>query len=402
MFFWNDKLKIEKHCEEIERRLKEKHLRPMKEWTRELVYISDEYPGVWLEHAYDSVVLAQLYPECSQIEVNTMDAFMHYQKEDGQLPFVLSANGERLPSFRQLQEVVSFAKLCWIVYTHTQDEEFLLRAYRANCAWDAWLRKFRMTTNRGLVEMFVGFDTGHDNSARMTGMSCPYNNKPHDANVLPPEDDVTPILAVDINCTFYATQKALAKMSKELGFYDEVEVWEEKAKQVKAKLFEYCFDEGDYFFYDVDKHNRKRKYLSCTVFHLFSEGVLDKEEDRELIQKIYTRHIKNPNEFWTEYPFPSMAICDPSFEKSLPNNCWGYFSQALTALRCTLWMDEYGYGKDFDHICEKWVRALTEFYEEGKFGQELDPMDGKPSGGSEWYSSCMLFYVYAVRRLKIL
>ena len=44
----------------------------------------------------------------------------------------------------------------------------------------------------------------------------------------------------------------------------------------------------------------------------------------------------------------------------------------------------------------------TEFYEEGKFGQELDPMDGKPSGGSEWYSSCMLFYVYAVRRLKIL
>ena len=223
MFFWNDQLTIKKHCLEIERRLKEKHLRPMKEWTRELVYISDEYPGVWLEHAYDSVMLAKLYPECAEIEVNTMEAFLHYQKEDGQIPFVLSANGERLPSFRQLQEVVSFAKLCWMVYTHTKDQDFLLRAYRANCAWDTWLRRFRMTTNRGLVEMFVGFDTGHDNSARMTGMSCPYNNKPHDAKVMPPEDDVTPILAVDINCTFYATQKALALMARELGYSAEAE-----------------------------------------------------------------------------------------------------------------------------------------------------------------------------------
>ena len=63
-------------------------------------------------------------------------------------------------------------------------------------------------------------------------------------------------------------------------------------------------------------------------------------------------------------------------------------------------MDHYGKGKDFDEILEKWVAKWT-FGNEIMFGQELHPLTGKPSDSSEWYSSCMLVYIYAVRRLNL-
>jgi hypothetical protein len=135
---------------------------------------------------------------------------------------------------------------------------------------------------------------------------------------------------------------------------------------------------------------------------LFLEGVLDKNTDKEIIDRIYNEHIKNPNEFWTEYPFPSMAINDPSTKDHKNFNCWGYYTQGLIVLRCSIWMDKYGYSEDYNYILKKWVETWTLHYDDIKFAQEIDPITGEPTKSSEWYSSCMLAYVYAVRRLGLL
>ena len=90
-----------------------------------------------------------------------------------------------------------------------------------------------------------------------------------------------------------------------------------------------------------------------------------------------------------------------SFKKSLSGNSWGYYSQALTMLRCTRWMDFYGKNADFDEILEKWIRKWT-FGNKIMFGQELDPLTGENSDSSQWYSSGMLIYIYAVKRLGLL
>jgi len=129
------------------------------------------------------------------------------------------------------------------------------------------------------------------------------------------------------------------------------------------------------------------------------EGVLDKEEDKELIRELYERHISNPEEFNTPYPYPSMAINDPSCEGHKDFNCWGYYSQGLIALRATLWMDKYGLSSELDRLCEKWLEAWERSYDSFKLGQELDPISGEPTKSSEWYSSTMLFYLYAAERL---
>ena len=203
-----------------------------------------------------------------------------------------------------------------------------------------------------------------------------------------------------MNCNFYATLTSLSQMADELGLKAEAKEWARQARAVKEKLFEVCFDKDDCFFYDVDKNGNKRKYLSSTIFHLFMERVLDREEDAGLIAEIYRRHISNPNEFATPYPYPSMAINDPSRDRHKCNNSWGYMSMGLIALRSILWMREYGFEKEFDNLCEKFIEIWTNSFDEVKMAQEYDPVTGVPSKCSEWYSSTMLFYLYAVNKYK--
>lgn len=404
--------KILRLYDEVMDKIQNVHIACFKDMDKPLLLISEQYPGLWMEHIYDSVILAKLDSSYIYLAENAINLFVDSQRENGHMPFaVIDGNkrpglsGDERVRFGQIQECVSFFALALEVYEMNHDMGFLKKVYNAGKKWDKWLRTYRMTTNRGLIEMFVGYDTGHDNSGRLEGISCKENycvdGVPQDADKLPPDDGVTPILAVDMNCNFYGDEKALAKMAVILGKREEAILWEDSATEVKKKLFEYCYDKKDAFFYDVDRNGNKRKYKSSAIFHLFLEKVLDKEDkdDNLIINRIYNEHIKNPEEFWTSFPFPSMALNDASIEGHKDFNCWGYYTQGLIVLRCTRWMDYYGWGEDLNYICKKWLETWTEHYDEIKFGQEIDPITGVPTKSSEWYSSCMLNYIYSVRRL---
>lgn len=391
-------------CASVKRRLENIHIGCFTGMDKPLLLISTTYPGVWLEHVYDAVFYALQDASKLYLAENTIELFLSHQKPNGQLPYNVldkkrvACEGNAV-GYSQIQECVSFASLCWLVYGMNGSRAFLEKTYKACVEWVRWLKTYRMTTNRGLVEAFVGFDTGHDNSGRLSGFSHKglyvVDGVRQNASVLPVGDEVAPVVAVDMNCNFYATLTALSKMSEALELADEAKDWAKQAAEVKKKLFEVCFNEKDCFFYDVDKNGKQRKYLSSTVFHLFMEGVLDAKEDAALIEELYQRHISNPAEFATPYPYPSMAISDSSCENRCDRNCWGYYSQGLIALRATLWMEKYGFHREFERLCAKWVEAWTKHYNRIKMGQELDPLTGVPTAASEWYSSTMLFYLYA-------
>ena len=357
-----------------------------------------------------AVFYAQHYKEGLALAENTVRLFLSHQTEDGQFPCYIwnadktSAPPDQLIGYFQIQECVSFARLCFEVYELNRDRAFLAACYAACEKWDGWLRRNRMTTGRGLIEQFCGYDTGHDNSARTEGISCPGNyvkdGRHMNAAVLPPDDGITPILAVDMNCNFYGTQMALADMADALGCHEKADAWRKKADEVKKNLFLHCFDSANGFFYDADRNGNLRKCRSSTLFHLFLEGVLDAEADAELIAAIYRRYIGNVREFATPYPFPAVSVADPSWARENPEpNCWGYYSEGLIALRTTRWMDRYGFSADLDRLCAAWLGAWTRVYPDFCMGQELHPITGLPSASSEWYSSTMLFYLFAADRL---
>lgn len=378
---------IREHCEIAMDRIRRVHLRKLAGSEDNVVYISDTYPGVWLEHVLDGVAWAELSGQVGVAKAQA-DLFLRHQKADGQLPCLV---WESRVGYGMLQECVSFGSLCADVFRLTGDRDFLRRAYDGAAAWDGWLCRNRMR-GRGLIEMYCGFDSGHDRSGRLDGMKYPGSVGTGDAASLPEGCPVAPMAAPDLNAVFYGNRRALAEMAALLGREDEAGRWNEKADEVKRALLALCRGE-DGFFYDVDKEGRRRPCRSIAITNVFTEHLLERDE----VQDLYERFFRDPSRFGTPFPYPSVAADDPAFGKRYDGNCWGYYCQGLTMLRSLRWMSYYGLDDEMHRNMEIWLDAWTDA--EVPFGQELDPFTGAPSVSSPWYSSTMLFYLHAAREL---
>lgn len=376
------------------------HLRTLDEEHGQVFLISTQYPGVWLEHAFDALAYYQLVKTGMAKEVlrNQMLIFLDHQLPDGRLPFNVmdrklskSWTGMRPVNYNQIQECVSFGTLCLETCRILNDRDFLIKAYDKLCLWDEWLCKNRRTLGTELIELFCLFDTGHDNSARLEDIpvQCPDME-----GKIPVDALAIPMLAPDMNAVFYGDRCALREMAILLGRNEEARTWDAKACRVAETMMSLLYDPADQFFYDRDRNGRMRKFLSISISNVFTEHVLP----QELFDKIYDRHLRNPAEFWTPYPFPSLALSDPRAAHHTPANCWGYFSMALTGLRGMLWMDHYNRGADYDYILSKWLSAFAR-QPERCFSQEMDPVTGRLTECSPYYSTAMLLFMYAAKRL---
>ena len=359
--------------------------------------ISEAYNGLWLEHAYDAVVFSELFPEKSNISLNQINTFLDYQLENGHIPYSVRTDGVNVfPRYHQIQECISFVQVCLkAVKQNNCDKTEIKRIYDALCKWDNWYETYR-TNKNGLILTYCGFDTGHDNSSRLKDYGKYVHNFEPTGCALPEDSQVLPVISPDLNAVVYGNKMGLKEFAEILGLYEDSTIWEQKAVSLKQKLLKTCYDEKSDFFYDVDKNGEFIPIKSISVTSLFAHKVLDKNYAKEF----FVKYFKDKNYFGTDYPYPSVAVCDKAFKKNLNGNSWNYYSQGLTALRTTLWMEEYGFTKEFEYLLKKWVYALTT-HTEKNFPQELDPFTGIPSSASEYYSSSMLLYLYALKKFDL-
>ncbi|MBQ7039595.1 MAG: alpha-L-rhamnosidase [Clostridia bacterium] len=385
---WNKAKERYKLAEET---LFSKNVKELPEFEGNVVRISDCYPGIWMEHSYDPLVLATLYPEFSDVPKNQARIFFKHQREDGQLPaYFHYGTGTLNVGYRQIQECVSFGKICYEVYELTKDKKFLKESYAAFKKWDSWLCDARMTRGKGLIELFCEWDTGHDHALRLDGIphACTDNFGREHAEV-----DFLPMLSPDMNAVFYGDRMALYYMADALGKSDEAEIWRNKAKQVKEKMLELLYNKEDEFFYDLDKNDKHRKFKTIMITNVFQEHVLTQDE----FDVIYDRYFKSDKHFATPVPFPATSVSDPAWVQNRSGNSWNFYAEALVALRAERWMEHYGKQADYEKLLYKWVECYTE--SDLLFGQEFHPITGKPSDCSPNYSSALLFFIRAMRKL---
>ena len=254
--------KIRADYQTVMDRIRSIHIKPFPGLPEPLFLISNAYPGVWLEHVYDAIAWAELEPSMANVARAQVKLFLDNQKEDGQLPcYVLDSSNPSTKNYRhlfgygQIQECVSFTRLCLEASLLTKDEALLKESYEKCVKWDEWLVRNRMTLGRGLIEMFGVFDTGHDNSARFPGIpgGCPGGAAHCNPN---PE---LPLICPDMNAVFYGSRTALAEMADLLGRPEEAAAWREKAADVKRRLKEICYCKEDDFYYDADRFGNMRK-----------------------------------------------------------------------------------------------------------------------------------------------
>lgn len=349
------------------------------------------YNGIWLEHNQDCFFSCDIIPETAW---ESQDIFIRHQQPDGLIPYAF-----RFEPFKvcvaQLQMVWPFARCAMEVARKlNRPEADFARIYEAGCRFDQWLKQYRSRNQLGLVDMFCAYDTGHDNSRRVTDGGIP-NPCPGQWAGNMPDLPCMPVAAADLSATRYGALEALAELAEMLDRPAEAKNLKLEAEMLKAAIHRHLFDREDEFFYDLSG-GTFRKYRTEHITRLFLNRVVD----QELFDRIYLRYFENESEFASPYPFPSVSLSDPSFNAEHPHNCWGGNTQALTLLRLLLWMDHYRRGEDLTRIMRRYLQAVLKF--DNPFTQELHPLTGAPVGSNGNYTPALLFFREAYRRLNSL
>ena len=172
-----------------------------------VLLVGATYPGAWLEHNQDALLLARLVPEARDIAWATVEVFLKRQRDDGLMPFCIPKtyapdayfNADAL--YWQVQSVFPFVRCAVeIAQMAKRPDADFERIYEAGCRYDAWFRRFRDRAGTGLVEMFCEYDTGHDDSPRVTDGGLPHSC-PGDDAVNMPNLPCMPIQAADLSAT---------------------------------------------------------------------------------------------------------------------------------------------------------------------------------------------------------
>ena len=339
-----------------------------------LTSCGEDWGWTWLEiSALESLLYARYDPD---VALATHELFFDHQREDGLIPAVFNDKGrfqEGYVRYGQIQQCVPIARTSYELAKITSNEAFLQKAYAACERFDDWMVSCRQTRKTPVFEMFCEFDMGQDNSPRCSGNGIPRSCPDNDARNFV-ETAGFPLLAPDISAVVYGNRTALAKMAEDLGRSSEAAEWKEKALALRQAIIDTCYDPEDEFFYDVDTEGNFRKFRSTQIFSVCQEHV----PTQAMFEKLYHRYLRNPHEFWTPIPFPSMSIADPHYDWKAMTNNWGGGCWSLLMLRTLLWMDEYGKAKDHEHLMKTWVNINLTW---DHFHTKCNPWYGHPHTG---------------------
>ncbi|WP_267387994.1 alpha-L-rhamnosidase [Sphingomonas sp. GC_Shp_3] len=319
------------------------------------------YNGIWQECGpHEALVYRHWRPDVARASHLT---FFALQRADGQLP----ANNKLTETgFGQIQMVVPIAATAWELAHATGDAELLEASYRACSAWDGWLMRYRNTRGTGLVEGFCTYDTGHDNSPRWQGVPDQCPNK--EAKRYPAGFGL-PRLCPDLSATVYGGRRALAAMARALGRNAKADSWTEQAEAIRRLILTRLYVAEDAAFYDLDAADRFVRVRGDILTRVAGEHVVD----QAVFDAMWQRQLGNPKAFWSPFPFPSIALDDPSFVRPIPRNSWGGAAQALTALRTGRWMDHYHRSAEHGTLMNRWCEAIQQ---DPSFRQQIDPQTG--------------------------
>ena len=390
-FTAKERSELAKRAREIPERVG-KAVRSVPGMPRPVIACGGNYNGIWQECNQEVYFASEWFPEAAW---GSVEVFMHFQMHNGLMPYNVRFDPLQV-GYSQLQTVWPFARYAFeLVKRLDRSEADLRQVYDCAAAFDRWLAANRDHSGTGLMELYCCYDTGQDRCLRGTtgGLEnrCPGM---YAGNM--PDLPCMPIIAPDLSSTRYGALVALAEMAERLDRPGDAADWRKLAANVRTKIHELLYDPEDEFFYDRTPSGF-RKYRTIHITRLFLNGAVD----QELFDRIYHRYFENESEFLTPWPFPAVSVSDPSFEKESVMNCWGRNVQALTLIRCLLWMDRYGRGGDLEKLMSKVLRHYL-IHPEDEYTQEIDPSTGavvRPHGRD--CVNMMMFFLLSCRRLGI-
>lgn len=316
-----------------------------------------KFPGIYM---WDSAFIALIWlNENPTIAKSIIRGVLHGQQKDGRIPHVRS----RFSTSKHSNPLV----LTWAaakIAARTQDVKFAREIYPRMKAGHEWFWKNRQLKN-GLFAWSHAYESGIDNTPR-------FGNRDESKYI-----DTTAIAAVDLssyivldleslqhlnNLIFANTQSAAERQA----LIADRERMETMKQSVSAKIRAYLWDEKTGYFYD--RHTVTGKFIDIPTIASFfpmTSGSASRAQAARLLE-----HLRNPDEFNTVIPFPTVARNHRTFEK----DCWRGPVWINTAYLVLQGMKRYGYVETAKYMGEKLVRGVYRTWEHtGKVVEFYDP-----------------------------
>jgi glycogen debranching enzyme len=302
------------------------------------------YPFQWQwDSAFHAIALLAVDPELAKQELLCL---LQGAQPDGFLPHMLLWEKQHHeaalreysivlahPYYTATVQPPVLARAIWRVYQATKDQQFLDTALPPAMRYFRWLKAYRDPDDDHLIAIIQPDESGLDASpkydvlmqlgevpaerfstALQTSMARLFQAyKPH-------REDPARLLALDIfnwedvmvNTIYADGLQCLAGLCRAAGYpVAEAAEFERRARHVLSALEEKCWDERVGVFWDLYGYDEQRAHtltFAC-LFPLALESL-----DRHMVWRLVEEHLLNEREFWLEYPVPSVAACEPSFD----------------------------------------------------------------------------------------
>lgn len=258
--------------------------------TREAMTPSKvHYVGVWQWDAFFHA-LAYRHVE-SRLAQDQIRVVLDHQRADGMIPDAVHDEGviTRLsfPVEADVTKPPLLAWCAWKLFEMDGDREFLNEIYEPITRWNRWWFEHNDTDRNGLCEYQHPFSSGLDDS--------------------PLWDDGVPVEAPDLNSYLCLQMETLSKMAAVIGEEADAALWQRRADELARRMIDDMWDDEAGLFW---AYRRGHQVPVRTPFNLFPllTGRMPLAIERRLLA-----HLTDPEQFWTRYPVPTVALSDPKY-----------------------------------------------------------------------------------------
>ncbi len=313
------------------------------------------HPGPPYKAAYlwDTAFIAQVWRHWDpRIAQELLEYLFRFQRPNGKIHHaVLEVLVKPVPYKGSQPPVLAWA--AWRIYEKSGDRSFLEASYPRLVRFHQWWRKYRRQPD-GLYFWEHPYESGIDNSPRFSN-----RDESRFANT-------RRMAAVDLAAYQVMSLEALAAIATELGRPDEAEAFTQERRELAALTNEKLWDEehGNYHDWDYRANNFVRVNTISSLLPL-TAGIPDARRAEILLAR-----VRDPRQYNTLIPFPSVARDEPTFVKDM----WRGPVWINTAYLGVLGVERYATRLEAADFARRLVEGVYATYErEGYFFEFYDP-----------------------------
>lgn len=338
------------------------------------------YPHQWLwDSCFHAIVMSNYDIDRSKKEINTL---FNGQRSDGFLPCVTIWK-RRFP-FEELCYVNSITQppvdpiAVEIIFNKSKDILFLKQIYPKLKKHFDWLAKNRDKNNNHLLDIRHPWEAGCDS---ITSFDKELGIKRKNPNYLEVLFGIYRILFFNkpfiienvlFNSIYAKSLLSLYNLSTQLDYKEDSFYFLKKYTDVCRSLINNCWSETDSMFYDLDSNEEQIKKISVSSLM----PLIIPDLPKKIVDSLIKKHLLNKDEFWLDYPIPSLPKNSESFN---PNNnlvLWRGPTWINTNWFLLKALQHYGYTKEANHIKQK----SQELINKSGFFEFYNPLTGEGYG----------------------